>query len=95
MSDELMEMIPESWYEKTKLKFICLRCHKTFSREYEARSARQKKRRRGANMFSLWAWHNFRRHLLRCWCTPGARQKAAASGGQPGGPDNCERGGLR
>ncbi len=68
MSDETDERIPAHWYEATESRYVCLCCHKVFSRVYKPRNIlRRKKKGRGANMFSLWAWHNFRKHLLKCW----------------------------
>ena len=72
MSDGGSVRIPENWYEKTELKFVCLRCHKVFKRAYKSRNLVRRKRPRGANMFSLWAWYNFRKHLLKCWGWSGA-----------------------
>jgi hypothetical protein len=64
--------IPETWYEKTPSKFICLHCHRAFKREYTSRSHRRKKKVCGAKaVMSLWAWSNFKKHLLGCWRKPG------------------------
>jgi transposase-like protein len=69
MKEESNTPILESWYEKTESKYICLRCHRAFKREYKSRSlSRKKKKVCGAKtILSLWAWNNFRRHLLGCW----------------------------
>jgi hypothetical protein len=67
LSDEARERIPDHWYEKTATRFVCLNCKRTFSREYRARNVHGRKKTRGANMLSLWAWFNFRKHLLKCW----------------------------
>jgi hypothetical protein len=67
LSNELSEKIPDSWYQKTESKLVCLRCHKAFKREYKSKQFHRRKKARGANMFSIWAWHNFRKHLLKCW----------------------------
>lgn len=67
LSKEMDGLIPERWYEERSLEFVCRRCRKTFKKAYRSRSARRGKEIHGANVLSLWAWHNFKRHLLRCW----------------------------
>lgn len=67
MSDGTDETIPENWYSKTESKFVCLRCNKTFKREYKPKSSRRGKPRGTKALLSMWAWYNFKRHLLRCW----------------------------
>jgi hypothetical protein len=66
LDKSITDNIPDHWYQKTATKFICLRCKRSFSREYKPKSLRGRKGEHGSNMFSLWAWYNFRRHLLKC-----------------------------
>jgi hypothetical protein len=75
LSNEFDERIPESWYEKTESKLVCLHCHKAFNKEYKSKQFHRRKKTRGANMFSIWAWHNFRKHLLKCWGWQGNDEK--------------------
>ncbi len=71
MKEQSNTSIPEAWYEKTESKYICLHCHKVFKREYKSRSLGRKKKVCGVKtVLSLWAWNNFRKHLLRCWRKP-------------------------
>jgi hypothetical protein len=68
VSDEMSGAIPEKWYAETESQLVCLRCHKTFKREYKPAKARRKGQAHGTKtLLSLWAWHNFRKHLLSCW----------------------------
>ncbi len=75
MSDEAKEVIPEEWYVRTESKLVCLRCRKTFKREYEPKKTRRRGKAHGTKtLLTLWAWYNFRKHLLRCWNRPGDDQ---------------------
>jgi hypothetical protein len=76
LNEEISDEIPEYWYEKTNSQFICLRCHRAFIRKYMSKGFPSGKKAHGANMFSLWAWYNFRRHLLKCWGWRGGRDDA-------------------
>jgi hypothetical protein len=59
--------IPEDWYRETESKLICLHCHKTFKKEYEPKTSRRRGKAHGTKaLLSLWAWYNFRKHVLRC-----------------------------
>ncbi len=67
VSDDMEKTIPENWYLKTEAKLVCLHCNKTFKREYKPKKTRRAKPHGAKVVLSLWAWYNFKRHLLRCW----------------------------
>jgi len=75
LGDEFGERIPKSWYEETESKLICLRCRRTFSKAYKSKQFHRRKKARGANTFSIWARHNFKKHLLKCWGWHGSGEK--------------------
>ena len=46
--------------------FVCLKCFRCFSSQYSIKKY-QKKEYGTKQLMSLWAWYNFKRHLLSCW----------------------------
>jgi len=67
LSQNRDKTIPENWYLETESKLVCLHCHKTFKKEYRSKTSRQRGKGHGSGtLLSMWAWHNFRRHLFGC-----------------------------
>ena len=59
--DYLHPPYPMSPYE-------CLSCREVFSSKYYPKQSQKPGKKYGTDqLLSLWAWYNFKRHLLKCW----------------------------
>jgi len=72
--DEMMSEFKEGiHYEargnnKGSIDYVCLSCGKYFPETYYPKSYQRPGKRYGTKqLMGLWAWYNFKRHLIKCF----------------------------
>ncbi len=47
--------------------FMCLKCEQIFTSQYYPKECQRPGKRYGTKqLLSLWAWYNFKRHIIKC-----------------------------